>query len=210
MNDDLTSLGQGESPPRSSGPGGERIRVGRRALLRAGAGATPVLLTIASNPVSAANGCVVASSFVSVATFKSRNPGVASISCATRTVEDWRQECAAKPDLACVIPAVSTCLGSTTSAYNSSTLRQALCAGTSVSTSGELGVLQHIIALRLCITQGFMRAASGNVSTAYLGNMWCNFKQNGNRYVLPASGIDWDSAKLVSWLRYQLNYSTGL
>jgi hypothetical protein len=38
--------------------------VRRRALIRAGAGAAPVLLTLTSRPVQAANSCVVASSFV--------------------------------------------------------------------------------------------------------------------------------------------------
>ena len=184
-----------------------RVRLDRRALLRAGAGAAPVLLTLASNPVSAANSCVVASSFVSVATFKSRNPTVTSVNCATRTVEDWRSACTANPSLASATPLVSACFGSTSSGYNSKTLRQVLCDGTGISTTSELGVLQHLTALYLSVSQGYMRMPSGNVSPAYLRGVWVNYKANGNQYLQPASGISWSTAQVVSWLRYQLSYS---
>ncbi|MBL8286368.1 MAG: hypothetical protein JNL85_00130 [Rubrivivax sp.] len=183
------------------------VRLDRRALLRAGAGASPVLLTLVSNPVAATSSCVVASSFVSVATFKSRNPSVTSVNCATRRVEDWRSACQADSSLACVQPLVSTCLGSTSSKYNGKTLRQVLCDGAGILTDTELGVAQHLIALNLCMTQNYMRAAAGNVSTAYLKSIWQNYNSNGKRYKLPMSSIDWSSAQLIAWLRYQLNYS---
>lgn len=189
---------------------GSRVRLDRRALLRAGAGATPVLLTLASNPVSAANSCVVASSFVSVATFKSRNPTVSSVNCATRTTEDWRSACMSNTKLACAQPLVSSTFGATSSSYNGKTLRQVLCDSAGISTSSELGVLQHLIALNLSVTQGFMRMSAGNVSPAYLGTIWRNYKTNGNQYRLPSSTVVWSSSQLVSWLRYQLNYSMPL
>jgi hypothetical protein len=189
---------------------GSRVRLDRRAMLRAGAGATPVLLTLASNPVSAANSCVVASSFVSVATFKSRNPTVTSVNCATRTAEDWRNACMGNPQLACATPKVSATFGTTTSSYNGKTLREVLCDASGISTSSELGVLQHLVALNLSLTQGFMRMSSGNVSPAYLGTIWRNYKENGNQYRLPNSTITWSSAQVVTWLRYQLNYSMAL
>ena len=186
---------------------GLRVRLDRRAMLRAGAGATPVLLTLASNPVAAANTCVVASSFVSVATFKSRNPTVTSVNCATRTAEDWRNACTSNPSLACVTPKVSATFGATTSSYNSKTLREVLCDPAGISTSSELGVLQHLIALHLSVTQGFMRMSAGNISPAYLGTMWRNYKNNGNQYKLPSSTITWSTAQVITWVRYQLNYS---
>lgn len=189
---------------------GSRVRLDRRAMLRAGAGATPVLLTLASNPVSAANSCVVASSFVSVATFKSRNPTVTSVNCATRTAEDWRNACMSNPQLACATPKVSATFGATTSSYNGRTLREVLCDASGISTSSELGVLQHLIALNLSVTQGFMRMSAGNVSPAYLGAIWRNYKNNGNQYRLPSTTITWSSAQLVTWLRYQLNYSMSI
>jgi len=190
--------------------GGSRVRLDRRAMLRAGAGATPVLLTLASNPVSAANSCVVASSFVSVATFKSRNPTVTSVNCATRTAEDWRKACMGNPQLACATPKVSATFGSTTSSYNGRTLREVLCDASGISTGSELGVLQHLIAMNLSLTQGFMRTSAGNVSPAYLSSIWQNYKSNGNQYRMPNTNITWSSAQLVTWLRYQLNYSMTL
>jgi len=106
-----------------------------------------------------------------------------------------------------VQPTVSSCLGSTSSTYNGKTLRQVLCDSSGISTTSELGVLQHLIALNLSITQGYMRMPIGNVSTSYLSTVWRNYKSNGNRYRLQSSGIDWNSQQLVAWLRYQLNYS---
>jgi hypothetical protein len=206
MNDRM----QASSPDRARAePGAEgRVRLDRRALLRGGAGAAPVLLTLASSPVSASTSCVVASSFVSVATFKSRNPTATTVSCASRTVEDWRRACFASPDMACVQPLVSaSCFGGTSSTYNTKMLKDVLCDPSGVSYSGELGVLQHLIALNLSVTQGYMSAPAGNIGPAYLGAVWSNYKANGGRYKLPGSGINWGSSQLISWLRYQLNYS---
>lgn len=196
-----------DKPSAATSTPGPRPRLDRRALLRAGAGAAPVLLTLASNPVAAANSCVVASSFVSVTTFKSRNPTTTVINCTTRKVEDWRTACTATPRPTCVEPFVSSTFGTTTSGYNGKRLYEVLGDTAGVSTSGELGVLQHLISLRLCVTQGFMRLPAGNVSTAYLDSIWQNYKTNGNSYKLPASGINWTSTQLIGWLRYQLNYS---
>lgn len=209
MNDKTTASAGTTETTSLKGPviQGARVRLDRRALLRAGAGASPVLLSLASNPVAAANSCVVASSFVSVATFKSRNPTVTSVNCATRTAEDWRNACMANAQLACATPLVSATFGATPSSYSSKTLRQVLCDAGGISTSTELGVLQHLIALNLSVTQGFMRMSAGNVSPAYLGTIWRNYKNNGNQYKLPSSTVIWSSAQLVSWLRYQLNYS---
>src|SRR5882672_11876377 len=69
----------------------------RRALLRGGAAAAPVLLTLVSRPVSAGTTCVVASSFVSVATFHSRNPNATSVQCTTRTCQDWYNQACLSP-----------------------------------------------------------------------------------------------------------------
>lgn len=187
-----------------------RIRLDRRALLRAGAGAAPVLLTLASNPVAASNSCVVASSFVSVATFKSRNPTTTVINCSSMTCEQWRSRCDLSPRASCLSSKVSSLLGSTGSSYDSTLVYQVLKSGSAIATSGELGVLQHILSLHMCLTQGYMSAAAGNVSPAYLASMWQNFRSNGGQFILSTSGINWDSTKVVSWLRYQLNYSVAI
>jgi hypothetical protein len=185
--------------PEASGPS-------RRALLRAGVGASPVLLALASRPVSAANSCTVASSFVSVATFRSRNPTSTSLQCSTRTPQDWYTE-ACLPAVG--IPSrpayldvtVSSLLGATTSQYNGSTLWSVLKndpAG--IVTTGQLGALQHLVAMALNLQKGHA-TDTGSINILYLQGVWQNYVSNGGRYVLPASNIDWDTPKLVSWLR---------
>lgn len=186
----------------------------RRALLRAGASSAPVLLTLASRPVAAADSCIVASSFVSVATFRSRNPATTSLQCSTRTAEDWSRlaqlpesgTTVAKGDVRPQVlsQTVSQLLGPTTSSYNGMPLWQVLQNGSSgIVAAGELGVVQHLIAMALNVMGGF--AASGNVSVAYLQSVWSNYKSNLGYYRLPASGIDWDSTKVIAWLRLLMN-----
>lgn len=185
----------------------------RRTLLRGGAGAAaPVLMTLASGPVGATGAaCTVASSFVSVATFQSRNPLIHgnSAQCSSGNVQTWR-DLSLLPATAvtgAVRPAylnvpVATYLGSTASMYNTEMLWSVLSKDTAVSTTGELGVLQHILALALSIQKSYV-ANSGSVSVAYLQNVWSNFKTNGNRYKLPGN-IDWGPAELITWLRVLL------
>jgi len=177
---------------------------GRRTLLRGGVGATPVLLTLASRPVSAAGAtCVVASSFVSVASFRSRNPTTTSVKCTTRTCEDWLAD-ANLPDAqrpAYLNNTVSSLLGTTTSPYNGTLITAVLQnAPGGIVTAGEIGVLQHIVSLTLSVQHGFA-PLPGNLNAPYLQSVWQNFKNNNGRYVLQASGINWDSTQLISWLR---------
>lgn len=179
----------------------------RRRLLRVSAGASPVLLTLASNPVAASRGpaCTVASSFVSVATFKSRNPSVTSIRCSSQTADYWRQQAAVHPLPAALNVTVSALLGSTTSSYNTHLVKDVMLAplptSGNVQTTGELGTLQHLIALALNLNAGFITTA-GVFNITYIRGIWANYKSNGNRYRLPASGIDWGDTEIIAWLRF--------
>ena len=181
----------------------------RRRLLRAGASASPVLLTLASSPVSATTSCVVASSFVSVATFKSRNPTTTSVKCTSRTCEDWHaQAClpaSGSPNRpACLDITVDALFGATTSTYKSWKCYDVLKNGSAgITTSGELGVLQHLIALCMNVTQGYA-PSPGGVSKAYLQGVWTNYKSNSNMYKVSGAGISWDSSQLITWLRVQM------
>jgi len=194
--------------PESGEPASPRppVSLDRRALLRAGAGASPVLLTLMSRPVVAGTTCTVASSFVSVATWRSHNPTAASPQCTTRKCEDWIADSS--------LPATGTpsrppylnnpvnwLLGATMSSYNGSALWQLLVnGGLGLSSSGELGVAQHLACLALNAQYGFMPYAGG-VSAAYVASVWQNYKANANRYVLSGSGINWDSTQLIDWAR---------
>lgn len=186
-----------------------RISRSRRALLRAGAASAPVLLTVASKPVSATGltPCVVASSFVSVATFKSRNPGVKTIQCTSGTglPEAFIAECKSKPDAAPYTQLVSERLGHTSSQYNGKTIGYALtCAGSSPQLSGELGVLQHLLSMSLALEKGLV-TMPGNMSQGYLCGVWANFNANMCvKYEAPFSGVSWNSSQVVTWLRLSM------
>lgn len=180
------------------------VNVNRRSLLRAGAAATPVLLTLASGPVGATTGtCTVASSFVSVATFNSRNPnGVAQ--CSTKTCESWKSECTngnthkAYMDSTSVTGLFGAC--SPTSSFSNSSLSSVMRHANGIEKTTELGVLQHLITLCMNVKTG-NAGLPGNVTQTYIGNVWKNYKANGQRYLLPSSGIDWDSSEVVTWAR---------
>ncbi len=179
-----------------------RPTLSRRKLLRAGAAASPVVLTLASTPVAATTGtCTVASSFVSVATFKSRNP-TGSAQCTTWGCEQWKSECGnANSSFKSALDAtVAAAFGSTGCQYDARTLRSILQDGSGINTASELGVVQHLAALGLGVTYGKV-ASPGNLSTTYIKGVWTNYRSNGGKYILSSSGINWTSAQLISWAR---------
>lgn len=206
---DNNSPGSGQDPGSLVSPPAPPVRSGlnRRALLRAGAGASPVLLSLASGPVLASRPtCTVASSFVSVATFKSRNPHVTSIQCSTQSADYWRDQALhVTPTPAALMVTVAALLGSTSSSFNAQVVKDVMLAplpttGT-VQTTGELGTLQHLIGLALNLNAGFL-TTGGVFNLSYIQGIWANYKTNGNRYKLPASQIDWGDTEIIAWLRF--------
>lgn len=185
----------------------------RRALLRAGAGASPVLLTLASGPVAAnafANGtCTLASSFVSVATFKSRNPTATTLKCSLQNADYWRVLAVSTPATPALNVTVATLLGNTSSTFNTTLVKDVLLAPVAtgpVQTTGELGTLQHLIALALNLNAGFITPGAG-FDLAYVQTIWTNYKFNGNRYKKPGSQIDWGDTEIIAWSRLLLGYT---
>lgn len=183
----------------------------RRALLRAGAGASPVLLTLASGPVAANpfanNGtCTLASSFVSVATFKSRNPNATTLKCSSQNADFWRELAATAPATPALNVTVATLLGNTSSTYNAMLVKDVFLASGSVQTTGELGTLQHLIALALSLNAGYIVAGAG-FDLVYLQSLWSNYKFNGNRYKTAGSQIDWGDDEIIAWARLLLGYT---
>lgn len=199
-----THSGSASHPDAPAGKPG--VRLDRRALLRAGAGASPVLLTLVSNPVAASSGCVVASSFVSVASFKSRNPTTKSISCGARTVEQWKEYCRGHEKAGTV--QVKKALGSCNT-FGERKLRDMLI--DSSSTTGTEGLLRHLAAMYLTLTVpgGLKSSSPGNLTVLHLRDIWAQCKFGGN-YTLRASGINWNTAQVIQWLTYQLNYPAAL
>jgi hypothetical protein len=190
-------------PTDIAAPNGEQVMRGRRALLRAGAGSAPVLLTLASGPVSATQTCVVASSFVSVATFKSRNPTATSIMCTSGggIVQACMANAAANGTVAPYSELVSARLGVTTSPYGSQTICQVLtCTSLVPYTDGDLGVLQHLLCMSIALQSGAV-PMPGNMSNAYLASIWQNLCANMGARYSPSPDISWTPAQVVSWLR---------
>jgi hypothetical protein len=202
-------------PPASSDDAGKK-GMDRRTLLRAGAAAAPVISTLYSGPVSASGSiaCTVASSFVSVATFASRNPGATTMQCSSLNASYWHAQSknlltstGARP--AWATQTVRAYLGRSSSTLpgidavsaDSYQIWQVMGLGPDVATSGEVGVLQHILGLALSIDFGSGAVNMGSTfNTPYLKQVWQNYKSNG-RYLLAASSVDWSEAQLITWLR---------
>lgn len=204
----------GPPEPVSATPGSKGVD--RRTLLRAGAAATPIIATLYSRPVAAAGmSCTVASSFVSIATFASRNPGATTMQCSRLSATDWHASAksvgagGAKERPAWASLTVSNYMGRASSplpgmdslTVDAYQVWQVMGLGSQVATSGELGVLQHILAMCLSIDYGGAAVnVGGGVNTPYLKQVWQNYKSNG-RYRLTASNLDWSEGELISWLR---------
>ena len=190
---------------------------GRRRLLRGGAAAAPVLLSLHSGPVaaSASLSCTVASSFVSVATFASRNPGATTLQCSTLNAHHWHQNAKAVAALpqnrrpAWAMRNLAAYLGQSCSpmpdlhpmqpsAYE---VWHVMGLGAAPATTGELGVLHHILGLALSIDNGRgVVNTGGRINTLYLAGVWQNYKATGG-YRLPAGHVNWTEAELINWLR---------
>jgi len=161
-------------------------------------------MTLAAGPVAAQGiTCVVASSFVSVATFKSRNPNVTDIRCASQNAEHWRTQAGLATPPPVLNQTVATFLGTTDSQFNLTLLRDVMLNGSGIQTAGEIGTLQHLVAMGLNL-EAFLVPAPGSVNVAYLRGIWINYKANSNRYILPASNINWGDTELIAWLRYMM------
>jgi hypothetical protein len=159
--------------------------------------------------------CTVASSFVSVATFASRNPGATTLQCSTLNAHHWHQNAKAVAALppnkrpAWAVRKLVAYLGQTCSAQpelhpaqpSAYEVWQVMGLGAAPAISGELGVLHHILGLALSIDNGRgVVNTAGRINTGYLAGVWQNYKSSGG-YRLPAGHINWTEAELIAWLR---------
>lgn len=173
--------------------------VSRRRLLRAGASASPVVLTLVSNPVGATN-CVLASSFVSRSTMISRNGGrTTPINCTSYNLTHWRTVCQNQPNHVHLVKTVSNYLGCSASLpHGTSTVKSVL---ESTTTVAPVPVLQRILVMCLNIDAGHV-SVSGGFSKVYLASVWTAYAPT-NTYTM-AGGV-MDSQKLAEWLDYLMN-----
>ena len=188
----------------------------RRALLRGGAAASPILLTLASGPVAATGNCVVASSFVSASVYKSRSPGTNNISCvpgktaqqlctdAVQTPWKWPNGADGCNVIAPHNKNLSVYCGSGVicgTAYTSaSRCHDVLKHGTAgMQSSGEVAILQRLIALG--------HGAPTVFTQAYCNQVWNARNNAANMASLVNDGgtTPWDQARLLAWLDYSAN-----
>lgn len=181
--------------------------VNRRMLLRAGAASTPVLLSVVSRPVAAAgSGCMVASSFVSVATFKSRNP-TGTVGCGSQNCSYWLTKannnyksasgCGTKE----MNVTVTSVFGATGSTWD--TLRICDVFRLGVQATGALAVLQRALSVYLNMVVSPVNTLTGNgISTVYLKNLWLSYYPT--KTFTASSGVVWNEAALIKYLNAML------
>lgn len=177
--------------------------VSRRSLLRAGAAATPVVLTFASGPVAATGTtCTVASSFVSRQTFQSRNPSQAYVNCSTKGINEWFTECGAayanSPYKKYLDQTVATGMGAATgTTWDTMTCKDLILnGGNGIAATGQVAVLQYLMGLALAL-DAVLIPSPGALNKPYLQSIWTAYKSTG-RYKAP--GVDWDEATLLKFL----------
>lgn len=187
-------------------------RISRRRLLRAGAAGSPVLLSLASAPVSATSSCLVASSFVSASVWRSRNPGDNNITCIATTVDSlcttavnnwnhgsWNTVTNSTPQNDPIhwrINAGTALInGWTTNTLCREVWRNAgsgLAPATSTPT--DIAILQRLLALG---------RGSAVFSKTYVTSIWNARNNNAALTTLVGAGNGtWDKARLLQWLDY--------
>ena len=207
--------------PEGAAAGVLDVSASRRALLRAGSAAAPVVLTLASGPVSATSNCLLASSFVSATVYKSRNPAASVINCSTMTVAQCvtAAQAARAVDTAGTVTwgagpmslMVSTHFLASTANLPVQTVGALFYPG--AVTSGSTGVLQRLIAISLG------GGASRGFSSAYATMVWNRYNGvggtlasllNSTNIAGGTPGGGWDEARLLKWLDYMLNPTLSL
>jgi len=182
-------------------------KMDRRGLLRLGAKAAPVMLTIVSGPV-AANTCLVASSFISVATFASRNPGAKTIGCTTGGANEsfWRTRAQdATLDGLLLDQTVAAYFGTAGGSgvnFNPMTVRSVLVFGPGTATSGPTGVLQHLLSLALSLESGRVNNP-GSLNKPIIAGMWLTFASSGG-YLVPNVDVTWTDLQIIQWARLNM------
>jgi hypothetical protein len=207
MTDD-SGHGANGSGPQATPSGDAPPSAGRRTVLRrALLTGAPILVTLHSGPVAAkqiTGTCIKASGFISVATFRSRNPTASTI-CSTRALNEWislaqgtvTPTAAEAAELAKLLTAYAPGL-TLTSYFSSKTVADVL---KDSSASADVMVLKRIVAMLLNLQFGY--APNGDFSSGYLVGVWNNFASNGGNYVV--SGMTWNGMTTAQWLDYLMS-----
>lgn len=207
MTDD-SGHGANGSGPQATPSGDAPPSAGRRTVLRrALLTGAPILVTLHSGPVAAkqitggiGGTCIKASGFVSVATFRSRNPGVTNASCSQRTWTYWQNLAngpdGTKPPFSQKVRDYHKNLVLSTD-FNEKTVKEVLNA-----TGEDAEVLKRILAMMLNLDSG--QASQVDFSKAYLADVWNSYKGASG---FKVSGVTWGWDKIADWLDYLMGKS---
>lgn len=211
MTDDSGHGANGSGP--QAAPSGDAVpSAGRRTVLRrALLTGAPILVTLHSGPVAAqqiTGTCIKASGFISVATFRSRNPTASTI-CSSRTLNQWvalaqgtgSPTAPEKVELAKKLKDYAPTL-TLTDYYSSMTVAEVL---KDSGPTPEVMVLRRVVAMLLNLQFGFVQ--SGNFNSGYLVGVWNNFASNGGNYMVP--GMTWNGMTTAQWLDYLMSVNAS-
>ena len=197
----------------TSGPQAATGKLSRRKLLRAGLGATPVVLTVASQPVMATSStCASASAFGSINASRPRQIE----SCGGCKPEYWRNTtCYPRwpsgyyPQSSLYTPATQfdACFGSTGGYYGKSLLYVM-----KTTNSGKDDVARHCAAALLNAAKGL--TPSTVLSVRAVKDVWSSYVRRG--YYEPTAGVRWyayssspaGSGGIVEWLKSTMPIAT--
>jgi hypothetical protein len=209
---DESGHGANGSGPQAAPSGDAVPSAGRRTVLRrALLTGAPILVTLHSGPVAAqqiTGTCIKASGFISVATFRSRNPTASTI-CSTRTLNQWIDlaQGAVTPtpteaaELTKPLPVYAPGL-TLTSYFSSKTVADVL---KDSGAGADVMVLKRIVAMLLNLQFGFVQ--SGDFNSGYLVGVWNNFASNGGNYMVP--GMTWNGMTTAQWLDYLMSVNAS-
>jgi len=176
-------------------PGGadrNRLLVARRRMLRRSLGAVaPAVATLTSGPVSAGS-CVVASSFISAATFNSRHPQGMS-ACAGQSPTAW-YSAADWSSVGLNKSAVkfNACLGTGGTKYQLAPDQKLADLLAQSST-----MLAYVVALWLNAKAGL---TAGVFTPLQVVAIWQNIVDNSGGYKVPTETLAWTPARTMDWL----------
>jgi hypothetical protein len=195
---------QGKDTEQTPAASASRIEAGqsRRALLRMGAGASPILLTLASGP-AAAQACIVASVYMSADTFASRFQGQTLQCGAPLTPANRVSGRGTLPPAGDYAKLVSEVLGPVTSnptaaAYSGATVYDIY--DSLYDHPSDKGILQLLLTLQL--------AGNPGLPADYAKGVWQNYAGTNAFARYTATGISWYTIEVFAYLKRIVDPST--
>lgn len=164
----------------------------RRRFARAGAGATGVLLTLASQPGMACDICMSASGYQSYSKTMTAASNRTPVVCAGRGPSYWKytsrwpRDCHASNPFSQHFP----CTGSTASTFGSATCMRIL----TPQSFDPHGVGVYLMAMYLNV----LSEKTSFMTVEQVRNIWTEFQSTG--YYTPTAGVKWNASQIVFYL----------